>query len=456
MDLMRCSSHSIASLRDPCVLFTFAVASPLPESILSNVRPISAQFSISPGNFPSGNLSRCERGLSLLSASVGRQCDVPGLIPRGANRCSHGWRCAVTTEATQQATVSPPVADLREVIELLISRTDLSAAQSEAAMELLLAGAEPAQISAFLVLLRAKGETAEEVSGLARAMRKHAIGVDAGNDTLDIVGTGGDGADTVNISTGACVLAAACGARVAKHGNRSSSSACGSADVLEALGVAIDIGPKAVARCVRETGVGFMFAPRFHPAMKVVGPIRKSLRVRTAFNMLGPMLNPSDAPYALVGVYNSSIVELMAQSLQLLGMRRALVVHSKGLDEISPMGPADMLEVTPTGVKRFYVDPYDLGIPRCSVEDLRGGDKEVNAAILRDVFAGARGPVADALVLNAGVGLVACGVASTVAEGVARAAEVQQSGKAVATLEAWATLSQRLKQEEGDAALASA
>eukprot|EP00850_Spirogloea_muscicola_P006183 SM000029S10478 [mRNA] locus=s29:338512:341300:- [translate_table: standard] len=337
---------------------------------------------------------------------------------------------------------------LLQVLEQLLEGWSLTQAQAEAAMASLLAGAEPPQIAAFLVLLRAKGETAEEVAGLARAMRRSCVPVHAGEDVLDIVGTGGDGANTVNISTGACVLAAACGAKVAKHGNRSVSSACGSADVLEALGVAVDLGPESVARCVREVGVGFMFAPRYHPAMKIVSPVRKSLKVRTAFNILGPMLNPAMAPYALVGVFSQRMVALMAESLQLLGLKRALVVHSKGLDEISPMGAADMLEVLQKGIHSFRVDPLDLGIARCTVEDLKGGDKQLNASILRAIFAGEQGAVADALVLNAGVGLVACQVATSVEEGVAMAQEVQRSGRALKTLDAWVALSQQLKEEE--------
>lgn len=337
---------------------------------------------------------------------------------------------------------------MREILERLLAREDLSEEVTEAAMEKLLAGAEATQIAVFLVLLRAKGETGSEIAGLARAMCRTCVPVPSAGDTLDIVGTGGDGANTVNISTGACILAAACGAHVAKHGNRSVSSACGSADVLEALGVEVDLGPESVARCVREAGVGFMYSPRFHPAMKIVRPIRKALGVRTAFNILGPLLNPSMAPYALVGVYNEELVDLMAQSLQKLGLRRALVVHSKGLDEISPMGPADMLEVTPGGIQRFYVDPLDHGVARCQLEDLRGGDAAFNAAALRDAFGGERSAVADALVLNAGVGLAACGVAADVMEGIARAQEAQRAGRAAHTLEAWAALSQELKRAE--------
>jgi anthranilate phosphoribosyltransferase len=273
------------------------------------------------------------------------------------------------------------------VIERLIDREDLSEDEARGALEALVSGAEPCQTAAFLVLLRAKGETAAEIAGLARAMRGLGVPVSTGYDVLDIVGTGGDGIGSVNISTGATVVAAAAGARVAKHGNRSVSSLCGSADVLEALGVAIDLGPAGVKRCVDEAGVGFMFAPMFHPAMKAVVPVRKALKVRTAFNMLGPMLNPADAAYGLVGVYSTSISHLMADALIRLGVKKALVVHSAGLDELTPMAPADIVEVSAGGVKRSYMlEPKDLGIPRCEVEDLKGGDAALNARILMASF----------------------------------------------------------------------
>jgi len=217
------------------------------------------------------------------------------------------------------------------------------------------------QISAFLVLLRAKGETASEMAGLARAMQNRSVKVDAGDDVLDIVGTGGDDAGTVNISTGSCILAAAAGAKVAKHGNRSVSSLCGSADVLEALGVAVDLGPEGVAKCVEAVGMGFMYAPRFHPAMKAVAPVRKALKVRTAFNLLGPMLNPAGSKYALVGVYKPELQMLMAESLMKLGMKKALVVCSTvgdlSLDEMTPCGPTEVVEVTPAGTRRYKFYP---------------------------------------------------------------------------------------------------
>nr|QKY15327.1 anthranilate phosphoribosyltransferase (TRPD) [Polytomella parva] len=338
---------------------------------------------------------------------------------------------------------------MQQVIVKLIDHENLQEIEAEEALHGLLENFSPEQAAAFLVLLRAKGETPEEISGLAKAMLRKAIIVDNCRNVVDIVGTGGDGIGSVNISTGAAILAAAAGAKVAKHGNRSVSSLCGSADVLEKLGVAIDLGPESVRRCVNQVGVGFMMAPRYHPAMRAIRPVRAALKVRTAFNILGPLLNPAKASFGLIGVYDPKVAPLVADALKRMGMRRALVVHSEGLDELTPMGPAEVVEVVEgRESKRYTLDPKAVGIPRCTVEDLKGGDSELNARILREVFNGKTGPVADALILNAGYALAACEVARSPQEGVEMARAAHRAGKAATVLDDWIHLSRRCAADE--------
>jgi len=319
-------------------------------------------------------------------------------------------------------------------------RENLSAAAAEEAMETILSGsASAAQISAFLVALRMKGETVAELVGFARAMRRHAspLELDLGGETLlDTCGTGGDGAQTFNISTIAALVAAGAGVKVAKHGNRSISSACGSADVLEALGVKIAQQPEEAARAIREVGIAFLFAPAWHPAMKHAQPARLELKMRTVFNLLGPLANPAGATAQLVGAPSPEAAELMAQALAALGLPRGFVVHgSDGLDEITTTGATLVHEIREGRVERRSVTPEDFGVASASLEDLKGGDATHNAEIARAVLGGAHGPQRDIVLVNAAAALVAAGRAADFRAGVRLACDSIDSGAARHKLE---------------------
>lgn len=327
---------------------------------------------------------------------------------------------------------------LREHIRLLVEGKSLTRAQAAAAVDAMLTGAAPpAQMAAFLIALRIKGETPDEIAGAAQAMREKALKVEVAQDRLiDTCGTGGDGAHTFNISTAAAFVAAGGGARVAKHGNRAMSSKCGSADVLSALGVEVELSPRGVAECIEECGIGFLFAQKHHAAMKHVAPVRKELGVRTLFNLLGPLSNPAGARRQLLGVNAPQFVPILARTLAELGCDRAFVVHGDaGLDEISTSGPTHIAEVRGGSVREFDFVPEDAGIDRAPVEALCGGDSAQNAEMLRGVLRGERGPRRAAVVLNAGAALAAAGVCETLAEGARLAERTIDSGAALDRLE---------------------
>jgi anthranilate phosphoribosyltransferase len=320
---------------------------------------------------------------------------------------------------------------------------DLPSTDAFQAMHSILAGeASPVQIAAFVVALRMKGETAAELAGFARAMRERAARVDArvsGEPLLDTCGTGGDGASTFNISTVAAFVVAGAGVRVAKHGNRSLSSRCGSADVLEELGVAIQQTPEQSARAIREIGVGFLFAPAIHSAMKHAQPVRAELKLRTAFNLLGPLTNPAGANVQLVGAPSDRAAELMAGALAELGIDRALVAHGgDGLDEITTTGPTLAFEVTPGRVERRTLRPEDFGVELASSADLKGGDRVRNAEIARAILAGEPGAARDVVLVNASAALVVAGKAVDFLDGAKLAAASIDSGAARAKLDALA------------------
>ncbi|MFL5919163.1 MAG: anthranilate phosphoribosyltransferase [Gaiellaceae bacterium] len=328
---------------------------------------------------------------------------------------------------------------IQEALQQVLDGRSLDRAQARAVMEEIMRGeATPAQIGGFLVALRAKGETADEIAGCAEAMRAHALPVRPRRDDLvDTAGTGGDGARTINISTAAALVAAAAGAAVAKHGNRAVSSACGSADVLEALGFTLEQAPRRIEQSIDELGFGFLFAPAHHPAMRHAAPVRKELATRTVFNVLGPLTNPAGARAQVVGVYSEHLVRTIAEVLAQLGARRAFVVHGAGgIDELSPVGPNVIAEVVDGTVRQRRLDPEsELGLPRCDVDELRGGTPAENAAALREVFEGADGGRRSAILLNAAGAIAAAGHAADLREGLELARETVDSGAAAARLE---------------------
>ena len=336
---------------------------------------------------------------------------------------------------------------IREAIETLVAGQSLTMDEAAQAMNEIMEGeATPAQFGAFVTALRLKGETADEIAGMARVMREKSLHVEAEGPLVDTCGTGGDASGSFNISTTAAFVVAGAGVKVAKHGNRAMSGACGSADVLEGLGAKIDLGPEGVRRCLDEVGFGFMFAQRFHPSMRFAAGPRREIGIRTVFNILGPLTNPAGATSHLIGVADASVGERMAQVLGQLGSTRALVVHGNdGLDEITIGDTTQVWELNAGAVTSYQISPEDLGIERASRGALRAGSVEESARILRDVVSGAGGPARDIVLMNAGAALLAVGSAVSLRDGVSAAAESVDSGSARQKLEAFVALSTRLE-----------
>ena len=330
------------------------------------------------------------------------------------------------------------------LIEKLLRHEDLTSAEAAAAMGEVMEGrAAASHIAGLLIGLAMKGERPAEIVGLARTMRAHAVQVSKRYDRVfDTCGTGGDRSGTFNISSCAALVIAACGVRVAKHGNRSVSSLSGSADVFEALGVRVTASAAVVERCLADAHIGFFFAPTFHPSFRHAGPVRKDLGVRTAFNLLGPLTNPAGATRQIVGVPRSELTELIARSLLLLGSERAWVVHgADGIDEISTTGYTKISECKDGSVNTFYLHPADVGLPKAQTGALKGGDAHVNARIIEGVLGGERGPARDVVLLNAGAGLMIAGKAASVNEGILMAAHAIDRGHARRTLDQLAAIS---------------
>jgi anthranilate phosphoribosyltransferase len=326
---------------------------------------------------------------------------------------------------------------ITDYIKLLLEGKDLSFEQATTLLDIIFDGEVPeAQIAAFLTAMRIKGLTAPEVAGLANSLRSHAVKVKPDIENLvDVVGTGGAAVKTFNVSTAAAIVAAGAGVYVAKHGNRAITSKCGSADVLTELGVKIDPGPEVVAECIRQAHIGFMFAPMFHPAMKYVQPIRKSLGFRTVFNILGPLANPADVPALVLGVAEEGLMTMMVEALNMLGTRYAMVVHSDGLDEIS-LATTKILELKDGRITNKELNPKDLNISPANIEDLKVSDAQTSAKVLRDILSGKEnGPQKDIVILNAAAAIIAGGLADDFTSAIKLAEASVSGGKALACLE---------------------
>ena len=333
--------------------------------------------------------------------------------------------------------------EIREAIDAVVSGQSLTMDEAAAVMRQIMQGeATPAQLGSFLTALRLKGESTGEIAGMATVMREFSLKVRVEGTVVDSVGTGGDGTNSFNISTAAALVAAGAGVRIAKHGNRAASGSCGAADVLEELGVRIELPPEVVERCINQGGIGFMFAQAFHPSMRHAGPVRREIGIRTVFNILGPLTNPAAAQRQLIGVAFPQLGEKMAEVMRLLGSERTLVVHGTGgLDEIALDGETTVWELLDGNVETWTFRPDDTGLGRWSVDDLRGGDREANAATMRRLLNGEGGPIRDAVLLNTAGVLLAAGAAGTISDGIQQAAQAIDSGAARQRLDALVELS---------------
>jgi anthranilate phosphoribosyltransferase len=321
-------------------------------------------------------------------------------------------------------------------LQQIVEGRDLSVSEAEALLGEVFEGATDAQIGALLIALKMKGESVSEIAGLARAMRSSAIRISprVSGPLIDTCGTGGDETNTINVSTAAAIVAASCGAFVAKHGNYAVSSACGSANVLSELGVEVAPEPEKVRESIETLGIGFLLAPIFHPSMKRVAPIRRELGMRTVFNILGPLTNPAGAKYQVMGVYDPSLCEKLACALKILGAERAMVVHGSGLDEITNTGPTLISELKGEALRTYTMTPEQFGYPQASLEDVRGGSPEENAKKLVEIFSGARNPCRDIVAMNSGAALYVSGISETLFDGASMAEEAIDSGRVLDTL----------------------
>jgi anthranilate phosphoribosyltransferase len=346
--------------------------------------------------------------------------------------------------------------NIKEAIARVVLGNDLEEGQMYDVMNGIMSGdATPAQIGSFITALRMKGETVDEITGAVRVMREKATRVETGVDLakgeilMDTCGTGGDGSGTFNVSTASAFIVAGAGIVVAKHGNRSISSKCGSADVLEAAGVALDLSPEQVGMCIRETGIGFLFAPALHGAMKfAIGP-RREIGIRTIFNILGPMTNPAGANVQVIGVFDKKLTEPLANVLAKLGTKRAMVVYGEGgLDELTVTGPTSISELKDGKVENYSIHPEEVGLSTATLEDLRGGETaQESAGMLRAVLDGSPGPKRDMVLLNSGAALTAAGLTQDIQDGIKKAAQIIDSGKATRRLEQLIHLSRKLKSQ---------